>query len=319
MGSFRRTGGPAQKPGSLWVQVFRLVSPVLAQIDAAGGESGAAKLVTGTVGVEPAAAVVVAQKGQAALRPEQGFQEIRHAGQGGAILARGLRQDGVEQEHIQRINVVVGGLLKVAAVRPNHAGHLGNHGFAAQLFPVLGLRKRRKQDADGMQYDGFPQQVGIRREVKRKVVGEVVAVLAKTAEKAGAKLRRHAVPDKVEDPDPGKGPEGDFQGAGPIDALLKRVLLPPALNLGEDRVQIFLRPAEEKGLGEQNQMLMAVQLPNVLVVAGFGRIEVGNQAKVLRLRDDVVKVIATPFDARPGFEDVAEERELVRDDLVSSA
>ncbi len=102
----------------------------------------------------------------------------------------------------------------------------------------FGAGKLRKQAPEGVQGDGFAQQVRVGREVDRKVVFEMQAVTVELGEKAPAKLCSHARADKVEDPDPRQGAKGDFEGAGPVDAALEGILGPPVFELAEDVLAI---------------------------------------------------------------------------------
>jgi hypothetical protein len=63
-------------------------------------------------------------------------------------------------------------------------------------------------------------------------------------------------------------------------------------------------------------MLVTIQLPNHLVVAGTARVEIGNSPKVTETRFNSAKVIAPPRDLGPGVDSEAKNREMVPSDLA---
>src|SRR6266568_8980822 len=105
-------------------------------------------------------------------------------------------------------------------------------------------------------------------------------VAVESVHKADAEGLIETIPHQVVDPHPRKGAKGDLESARPVDPALKRVLLEPAFELALDLVEEILALGQQVGLSQQDQVLMAVELPNCFVVAGLGGVEIGNAAEV---------------------------------------
>src|SRR4029077_6081375 len=128
----------------------------------------------------------------------------------------------------------------------------------------------REQASQRVQSDGFAEQVRVRGKVKRQVRGEVEAVMIKRLEKAPAKVVLETAAHEVINPEPGERAESDFERAGPVDAAMEGVLLDPALDLAADLIEAV----GAAHLGEHDQVLMAVELPDDLVIPGARGVEV---------------------------------------------
>src|SRR6185437_10168662 len=102
------------------------------------------------------------------------------------------------------------------------------------------------------------EQVSVRREIIRQIRFDVAAVKIEESQKSLAKIRRHARALQVINPGPRQRPEGHFERAGPVDAALERVLSHPALKLAEEIGFVRIVAGDERGLREQNQVLVAV-------------------------------------------------------------
>src|SRR4029077_3993004 len=70
-------------------------------------------------------------------------------------------------------------------------------------------------------------------------------------------------------------------------------------------------------LGQKHEVLVPVQLPNELVVASPGHIEIWDSPEILQLGLYAARVIATPADLRARVDIPAENRERVFPDLRS--
>src|SRR5690242_7946423 len=92
--------------------------------------------------------------------------------------------------------------------------------------------------------------------------------------KPAAQAVRHLVRRKVVNPDPGKGPERDFERAGPINAALKRVLAEPAFELTEDLALELFAAGKKESLREQRKVLVPVQFPDEFVIADRCEIQI---------------------------------------------
>src|SRR5882757_9988552 len=95
-------------------------------------------------------------------------------------------------------------------------------------------------------------------------------------------------------PDPGKRPERDLQSAGPVDAAHETIGREPALELLHDLVEILALATQKERLRQQHEMLMAIQLPDVLVVADRIEIEIRHAAHVAERGRFAVRIILAP-------------------------
>lgn len=176
-----------------------------------------------------------------------------------------------------------------------------------------------KQSPQGVQRYGFSQQVSIGREVIGEIDFEVQAVMIEPCEKPMPERVVETISHKMIDPDPGERAERDFESAGPIDAVLEGVLREPALQLPHDLGEKLLPAGKQISLREQDQMLVAIDLPNAFVVAGAGSVEVGNAAEIQGAGFDAAHIIAAPADIGAGFEGDSEERESMVENVLRYA
>src|ERR1700678_1662250 len=127
---------------------------------------------------------------------------------------------------------------------------------------------------------------------------------------------RHFRADKVVDPQPGQRPKPDLQSARPVRSAMKRVIRDPTVDLRANLIQVPNFARQPVGLGQNNQVLMTVQFPNQLVVAGAGSVKVRNAAKITQIGFDAARVIAPPMDVGPGVDSHREDWKLVALDLI---
>jgi len=116
-------------------------------------------------------------------------------------------------------------------------------------------------------------------------------------------------------PNPRQRPEGHFERTGPIDSPAVRVLREPALQLSLNFAEICGVRREPISLGQKHEVLVPVQLPNELVVASLGRIQIWDSPKIIQPGLDSARVIAAPADLRPAVDLSAENRKRVFSDL----
>jgi hypothetical protein len=116
-------------------------------------------------------------------------------------------------------------------------------------------------------------------------------------------------------PDPGQRPECHFQCAGPIDSPAVRVLCEPALELSLNFSEIYVVEREQIGLSQKDEVLVPVQLPNELVVASPGYIQIWDSPEIIQTGLYSARVIATPADLWARVDISAENRERVFSDL----
>src|ERR1700733_12983465 len=110
------------------------------------------------------------------------------------------------------------------------------------------------------------------------------------------------VSEKVANPEPGKGAEGDFQRAGPVDADGVRVfaltVIPLRPQLPGEAV-VFSQPP---GFGKGDKVLVAVQFPDDFVIANLIEIEERNLVPGLARGAFVVHGVEMPVDRRTEVE-----------------
>src|SRR5215467_3263170 len=85
-----------------------------------------------------------------------------------------------------------------------------------------------------------------------------------------------SVGEEMIHPDPGETAEGDFERTAPVNSKWIWIGFDPAVPLVTEFVEIFRIVAEEPGLGQGHQMLVAVEFPGNFVVADNCEFEEGN-------------------------------------------
>ena len=80
---------------------------------------------------------------------------------------------------------------------------------------------------------------------------------------------------QMQRPDPGDRAEPELQHAAPVDPTQRRIGLQPALQLGGDNVYVAAVSCQPRRPAERKPVLMAIELPDDLVIANLG-IEVGH-------------------------------------------
>ena len=190
--------------------------------------------------MEQAAAVFIAKKWKQAAASHQRIQEFGHAVELVPITrGRLVGQNLVEHEKIEGVEVIVGGLLEVAAVRSHLPFHLLHYDLVAETGPGGGARQLGKCSAQRMERHRFAQQMRVGGEVHRQVVLQMKTVLMNRVQPTLAKLFFQVRSDQVKDPHPRQCAKSHLERAGPIDSALKRVRVHPAIELFGDLVQEF--------------------------------------------------------------------------------
>src|SRR5689334_19935652 len=149
----------------------------------------------------------------------------------------------VEKKKVERVDVIVRGLLKMRSIGPHLEGELGIHDGRAALAPAARFRKCRKQYAERVQSHCFTEQMRVGRKVDGQIRRQMMAVPIQRGEEAAPKLFRHGRRSQMINPDPGKRAEGYFERAGPIDSTLKRILREPAIDLRPNLARKFVLSA----------------------------------------------------------------------------
>src|SRR5215471_2711988 len=128
-------------------------------------------------------------------------------------------------------------------------------------------------------------------------------MLEQRAEPAPAQRLGHTIPGQVFNPYPGKDAKSDLQGAGPIDTAAERILVEPGNKLGPEILQKLLAITQQVSLSQSHQVLVAIQLPDNLVIAHTGEIEVWNPAEIGKPTFPEAKIIAPPMNLFVGVDD----------------
>src|SRR5260370_13956637 len=131
----------------------------------------------------------------------------------------------------------------------------------------------------------------------------------------GAEPGRQLLSNQVVHPDPGARAKRGLQRARPINSAMKRIFLEPVVELRANLGQIRGVARESIRLRQDHQVLMAIQLPNDLVISGLARVEIGNPAKIAQPGFDSAGVIAPPGDRRAGVDGQTENRKAMRTNL----
>src|SRR6516162_5318838 len=108
--------GP-KPPQCDFVEVVRRVrEKALADEQRNRSQGGAGESASLSVRRKEAPSIVVAEKREIAAITQQRREEFRHAGKSIAIRGGQVFQQGMKRKHVERVNVVIGGLFKVAAI-----------------------------------------------------------------------------------------------------------------------------------------------------------------------------------------------------------
>src|SRR5712692_3231105 len=114
-----------QPPDGEIVEFLFAADPLRAIEEAAAGcERGRAETLPGPIRVKETAAIVISDKREQTAWAQERFEIQRHAFQGTVIRFGGPRQNGVEQKHIQSVDMIITGLFEVAAIRADLLLHL---------------------------------------------------------------------------------------------------------------------------------------------------------------------------------------------------
>jgi len=142
----------------------------------AGRQCRAAESISRPVRVKQTAPIVIAEEGYGESGCVERVQILCHRTQLAAELLRLRGQHIVQQEEIHGVNLIIGGLLEVAAIVPHLGAHLLSHQTGAEGGPLRGMRKCGEQDTKSVQRYGFAEEMGVRREVDREISCQVTTV-----------------------------------------------------------------------------------------------------------------------------------------------
>jgi len=203
-----------------------------------------------TARVEESPAIIVAETLRwSGLR--KSLHDSQHSAEDRVILGRNpesifrCQQARMEKE-IERVHVVVQRLLEVDAIRPDLVLCFFDQDFPSGFLPARGGCDLRIQDAEKEDCGGFADQVGVRREVSRKVALDIPSMQSQQRKQFRTKI---GVPGRTGEqlvhPNPGQASERHFQRTAPVDPKRIRIRLYPAMPLREDLADIFFVAAEQ--------------------------------------------------------------------------
>src|SRR4029079_13770021 len=104
---------------------------------------------------------------------------------------------------------------------------------------------------------------------------------------------RGAVAEELDGPRPRHRPEGELEHARPVDAVQRRIGVQPVLEVADETIAIAAIAGQPAGGAEQAEVLMAVGLPDDLVIA-VRRIEVAHFRPEAGRRATMVHRIRVP-------------------------
>ena len=128
--------------------------------------------------------------------------------------------------------------------------------------------------------------MGVRAEIRRQIPLDVSRVQVQILERAkeDGSLEARGISHEIERPYPGNGAKRQFETTGPIDSDLRRIVIHPRGNVVRDERCITIVIREQVRATECHKVLMAIQLPCELAIAGHERVEVCYSAPVYRRR-----------------------------------
>src|SRR3954462_12831498 len=97
-------------------------------------------------------------------------------------------------------------------------------------------------------------------------------------------------------PQPGQAAESRFQAAGPVNAYRIGVFCPPVPPLPQHLVGKAAIACQSVGLGQRDQVLMAIQFPRDLAVPDLRKIQIMNLVKRLSRSSFSVNGVEMPVD-----------------------
>src|SRR5438132_1549282 len=165
------------------------------------------------------------------------------------------------------------------------------------LLPAIGRSDFGTERTDEKQGDCLPEQMGIGREIRRKVVVNVSSAHTESPQPFVTKTGYHGwrICEQKICPDPRQTSERHFQAAGPINADWIRVFSVPVLPLVEYFLGKPLITCKPVCLRQNHEMLMAVQFPDNFAIAGFFKIKIADVEPELSGRPFNVNPVEMPI------------------------
>ena len=113
------------------------------------------------------------------------------------------------------------------------------------------------------------------------------------------------------DPNPRQRAKGDLERARPVDSPQIWIGREPALDLAFDLENVLPAPIQPEGLGENDEVLMPVELPDCFMIAGARAIEIGNEPEIAQAAGNSGAVVTAPVDGCSGIESGIEQGKMV--------
>ncbi len=175
---------------------------------------------------------------------------------------------GVE---IRRVPLIPGRLLEIDAVAEDLPIEFGDEYLLADGPPAFGALENAELRPEVEESEGLARQMRVRAVIRRKVFFKMPSVLVQELQRLLEKLGRQAVrsAEEMKRPDPRYRAQGDLEAAHPIDTVARRVLRHPTLKMACEGRGVTLLAGQKIRDAEREEMLVAVDLPNDLLVARF--------------------------------------------------
>src|SRR6516165_6911720 len=114
-------------------------------------------------------------------------------------------------------------------------------------------------------------------------------------EKTLSEGRRHFRTQKMPYPYPRQRSKPNLKRTSPVDSTLKRVVVPPVFKLADNRFEVPRVRRRQECLRQQHQVLMAVDLPNDLVIARNCDVKIRDESEVITRRLLTTQGIPSPL------------------------
>ena len=228
-----------------------------------------------------------------------------------------LPRDGERQEvEVEGITVVVGGLLRVAAVGVYLRVTFTKQDGAASIRPSPGGLKLRKNPAGDIERQRFTEKVCIRTEVEREVpldLRELSLQPEQEIQGPDAVGELAEAEREMQRPNPGNASKCELEHASPVDARERRIGAHPIRQFVDAGRGIMRFARQPRCTPKCEPMLVAIEFPDDLVIAAAW-IEVGHLRPEHCWRTAVVYRIEVPVDGGR----IAFEREVFKAEEIVS-
>ena len=201
-------------------------------------------------------------------------------------------------EDVGGVPVIVERLLEVCPVRTHLAEQLLAQDVPSGDAPALGGSEHGKCRTQIQQSQRLAGEMRVRAVVGREIALDVARVAAQRLERRQQQLVRELrrIGEQLQRPEPGDRAIRHLEAARPVHAESRRVRLDPSRQLCGERARVARVARIRVRLPEGDEVLMAIHLPDELVVAHRRGIEIGDPAPVPERRTRAARGIEMPVD-----------------------